>query len=199
VTSTARHPRQDRTPPGGRAVRRRGLLLLLCLAVLLPAGCGLAGRELGGGRPGPATGSSLSIPAIGVHARIVGVGLRDDGAMQVPDPRTVGWYRLGPRPGAPGPAVLVGHVDSRTGPAVFYRLRQLRRGDRIAVRAGDGTTSTFVVRRVERRPKSALPAERIWPRTSSRLLRLITCGGSFDRGAHSYRDNVIVYAALAAS
>src|SRR4029450_8877199 len=117
--------------------------------------------------------------------------------MQVPHPGTVGWYQRGPRPGARGPAVLVGHVDNRTGPAVFYRLRQLHRGNRVVVVAKDGTASTFVVRRVERTAKTALPVERIWPRTSSRLLRLITCGGSFDRRAHSYRDDVIVYAALA--
>lgn len=199
MTATTRHPRQDRTPPR-RAVRPRGLLLL-CLAAVLLAGCALLDRVPGAGDRDATsmTGSSLSIPAIGVDARITAVGLRADGAMQVPDPDTVGWYERGPRPGERGPAVLVGHVDSRTGPAVFHRLRELRRGDRIVVRSDDGgsSSSTFVVRRVERHPKTALPTERIWPDTSRRLLRLITCGGSFDRAARSYRDNVIVYAALA--
>jgi sortase (surface protein transpeptidase) len=195
VTATTRHDRKDRMPARRAVHRRRWPLPLLLLAMLLVTGCSQLDRAPRGG----ATGSSVSIPAIGVDARISGVGLDGDGAMQVPDIDTVGWYRLGPRPGAPGPAVLVGHVDSRTGPAVFYRLRELGPGDRIVIHHDDATTSTFVVRRTERHHKTALPVERIWPRTSTPLLRLITCGGSFDRSTRSYRDNVIVYAALTSS
>jgi Sortase domain len=78
-------------------------------------------------RPARPTGPmAITIPSTGVKAGIVGVGLRADGAMQLPPADQVGWYKRGPRPGAPGPAVLIGHVDDRTGPAVFYRLRQLR-------------------------------------------------------------------------
>jgi sortase (surface protein transpeptidase) len=192
MTAALGRGHRDRTP-ARRAVRRASLILLLvALSMLAGAGCAQLGRApLGGG----IDGSRLRVPAIDVDAPISGVGLDGDGAMQVPDPGTVGWYRLGPRPGAPGPAVLVGHVDSRTGPAVFHRLRELRRGDRIVVGHDDGTASTFVVRRIEQHPKTALPVERIWPRTSTPLLRLVTCGGSFDRGRRSYRDNVIVYAA----
>jgi Sortase domain len=114
--------------------------------------------------------------------------------MQLPEPDQVGWYKLGPRPGDPGPAVLVGHIDDRTGPAVFYHLRQLRPGDEILVGRRDGTTSRFLVGRLERHPKSALPTRRIWTDANRPLLRLITCGGSFDHATGHYRDNLIVYA-----
>ena len=140
---------------------------------------------------------SIAIPAAGVDARVVPVGLGSDGAMEVPQVDLAGWYQLGPRPGEPGPAVIVGHVDSREGPAVFFRLGQLRQGDRIVVGRDGGAATAFVVERVERHAKESLPVARIWNRTSQPVLRLITCGGSFDRSTGHYRDNVIVYAELA--
>jgi sortase (surface protein transpeptidase) len=146
-------------------------------------------ERVGVGRP-----VSIAIPALGVDARVVPVGLRDDGAMEVPGVDLAGWYEPGPRPGEAGPAVLVGHVDSRSGPAVFFRLSELRRGDRIVVGEQGGGGRAFVVDRVERRPKEALPTERIWNRTREPVLRLITCGGSFDRSTGHYRDNIIVFA-----
>jgi sortase (surface protein transpeptidase) len=90
--------------------------------------------------------------------------------------------------------VIVGHVDSRRGPAVFFRLGELRRGDRIVVGLQGGGARSFLVERVERRPKTALPTRRIWSRTRRPVLRLITCGGGFDRSTGHHRDNVIVYA-----
>ena len=137
---------------------------------------------------------TITIPSIGVKAGIVGVGLQADGAMQVPDPDKVGWYKRGPRPGAPGPAVLIGHVDDRTGPDVFHRLGRLRRGDEILVGRPDGTTTRFLVGRLEQHPKTALPTNRIWTKANRPLLRLITCAGSYDHTTHHYRDNLIVYA-----
>ena len=142
---------------------------------------------------------TITIPSIGVKAGIVGIGLQADGALQVPDPDKVGWYKRGPRPGAPGPAVLIGHLDNRTGPAVFYRLRELGRGDKILIRQRHGPTMRFTVVRLERVAKTALPTKRIWTTTSVPVLRLITCGGSFDRTTGHYRDNLIVYAARASS
>jgi Sortase domain len=144
------------------------------------------------GRP-----TRIVIPAIGVEARVVAVGLRADGAMEVPDVDLAGWYQPGPRPGERGPAVIVGHVDSRSGPAVFYALNQLRTGDRIVVGQDGSPASVFAVERLERQPKGALPVGRIWNRTGAPVLRLITCGGSFDRSTGHYRDNLIVYASLA--
>jgi sortase (surface protein transpeptidase) len=102
--------------------------------------------------------------------------------------------RAGAAPGDAGPAVIVGHVDSRDGPAVFFRLGELRPGDRIEVGQQGGGGRSFVVERVERQPKEALPAGHIWNRTREPVLRLITCGGSFDRSTGHYRDNIIVFA-----
>jgi sortase (surface protein transpeptidase) len=148
----------------------------------------------GAGRP-----VSLQVPAIGIDARVVAVGLGPNGSMEVPAVDLAGWYEPGPRPGAAGPAAIVGHVDSRQGPAVFFRLGQLHRGDRIVVGRARGGALSFVVERVERVPKQALPVTRIWNHTRRPVLRLITCGGSFDRGTGHYLDNVIVYANLSGS
>jgi hypothetical protein len=192
VTIPPHYSDNDRTP-GRRAVPFLvGLGLLLWIGWLLV----MIGRL---DQPGPHAASPagpmvIAIPKIGVEATVVEVGLQADGAMQVPDPDQVGWYKLGPRPGAPGPAVLVGHLDSRTGPAVFYRLRQLRPGDEILVGQRDGTSSRFVVERLEQLPKTALPSKRIWTTTSRPLLRLVSCGGRFNRATGHYQDNVIVYA-----
>ena len=103
-----------------------------------------------------------------------------------------GWYTEGPRPGEPGPAVVVGHVSSRAGPDVFHRLRDLRRGDRVRVHTDDGVV-TFAVKDKEMQRKEALPSQRIWNATRRPVLRLITCGGEFDPNRRSYRSNVIVY------
>ena len=139
---------------------------------------------------------SVEIPAIGVDAALVPVGLKPDGAVQTPDFGLAGWYEPGPRPGDRGPAVVLAHVDSKaSGPDVFYRLHELKAGARISVRYHDATV-TFSVTRTEQVDKSALPTQRIWGATKRPVLRLITCGGQFDQAAHSYLDNVIVYADL---
>jgi hypothetical protein len=133
------------------------------------------------------------IPAIDVDADLVPLGLRSDRAMEVPDFGLAGWYAEGPRPGHPGPAVLAAHVDSRAGPDVFFRLRELAAGDRVHVLYDSGDRVTFVVTWSERTPKDALPVASMWPLTGDRLLALITCGGAFDSDARSYRDNIVVY------
>jgi sortase (surface protein transpeptidase) len=136
----------------------------------------------------------VTIPAIGVDARLVPVDLNKDGSVQTPDFGLAAWYRPGPRPGDAGPAVLLAHVDSKAGgPDVFYRLHELKPGDQVTVHYHDATT-TFAVTGTEQTAKTALPAKRIWNATKHPVLRLITCGGAFDPAAHSYLDNVIVYA-----
>jgi hypothetical protein len=94
--------------------------------------------------------------------------------------------------------VIVGHVDSRSGPAVFFRLRQLAPGDEIAVDRVDGSTAVFVVQRVERHPKGAFPTDAVYGPTPVAQLRLVTCGGEFDRRSRHYVDNVVVFAGLVA-
>ncbi|HWM06239.1 MAG TPA: class F sortase [Actinophytocola sp.] len=144
--------------------------------------------------PDPGMPVRVTIPAIGVDAPLVPVGLKQDGSMQTPKFGHAAWYKPGPRPGEPGPAVLVAHVDSKVdGPDVFQRLRDLAPGDKVTVYY-PATTKTFAVTGAEQAPKNALPVDRIWGSTTDPVLRLITCGGEFDHDAGSYLDNVIVYA-----
>lgn len=137
------------------------------------------------------------IPTIDVDADLVGLGLNDDQSMEVPNFGLAGWYEPGPRPGEPGPAVIAAHVDSVDGPDVFFRLKDLARGDKISVELADGSTQEFVVSKSEQQLKQQLPVDRIWNDTDEVVLRLVTCGGEFDPDERSYKSNVIVYAASA--
>jgi sortase (surface protein transpeptidase) len=136
------------------------------------------------------------VPAAGIDARGVGtLGLDDHGALQAPaTPDDVGWYDEGAAPGDPGTAVLVGHVDSWRGPGVFWHLRDLRPGDAVDVPRSDGSVAHFTVDAVETVAKDAFPSEEVYAPTAGPSLRLITCGGPFDRSVRSYEDNVVVYA-----
>jgi hypothetical protein len=139
----------------------------------------------------------LSVPAIGVETPLVRLGLEPDRTMQVPeDFGRAGWFAGGPAPGQPGPAVIAGHVDSRTGPAVFYRLRELRPDDHIEVTRTDGTRLRFVVEGVRSFPKASFPTDAVFGPTPAAELRLVTCTGTFDRARGSYRDNLVVFARL---
>ncbi|HEY8338884.1 MAG TPA: class F sortase [Egibacteraceae bacterium] len=136
----------------------------------------------------------IVIPDIGVDARVVPIGLTEEGALAVPDFGLAGWYQLGPRPGDPGPAVIAAHVDSRAGPDVFYRLRELVPGAVVRISDAAGTVHEFTVSAVEQHDKDELPADRIWSDEDAPALRLITCGGAFDYSVRHYTDNVIVFA-----
>ena len=138
----------------------------------------------------------LAIPAIGVDERgLVPLGRNPDGSLEVPaDYATAGWFTGGAVPGSLGPAVIAGHVDSLAGPAVFYRLAQLRPGDEVLVALSDGDRVRFRVDGVRHYPKIAFPTEAVYGPVPGSALRLITCGGVFDRTARSYLDNVVVYA-----
>jgi sortase (surface protein transpeptidase) len=139
----------------------------------------------------------LRIPAIGVDSSLVDLGLAADGTLQVPaDGGVAGWFTGGPAPGTRGPAVVAAHVDWDHEPGVFSRLRELRRGDEVDVARRDGTTARFTVLTVEQYPKDAFPTERVYGDIDHAGLRLITCGGEFDRASRSYRENVVVYAGL---
>ncbi|MEV4674533.1 class F sortase [Actinomadura sp. NPDC049382] len=139
----------------------------------------------------------VAVPAIGVRAPLVRLGLDADGSVQVPRadrPGEAGWYDLGPAPGERGAAVLLGHVDSAAGAAVFYDLGRLRPGHRVEVTRADGRVAVFTVESVERVAKDRFPTQRVYGPLDRPGLRLVTCGGPFDRAARGYRDNVIVYA-----
>ena len=139
----------------------------------------------------------LLIPAIGVDAGLVALTLEPDGRSEVPQqPEEAGWWSGGAAPGAPGPAVIAGHVDFKAGPAVFHRLRDLRRGDELLV-AGEQGSVRYRVDGVEQHAKPAFPTDRVYGGTSAPTLRLVTCGGGFDRRAGHYDDNVVVFATAA--
>ena len=138
---------------------------------------------------------SLTIPLIGVKTRLITLGLAAGGAMQVPSSTSVaGWYTRSPRPGAVGSAIIVGHIDSQTGPGVFYRLPELRPGDRIYVQRADRTTAKFRVTVVQTYPKDHFPTRTVYGPTPDAELRLITCGGAFDAATRHYLSNIVVYA-----
>jgi Sortase domain len=144
-----------------------------------------------------ATPRWIKIPAIGVSAPIIRLGLNKDRTLQVPKRYSdTGWYKAGPKPGELGPAVIVGHVDSRTGPAVFYRLRELKRGDLIVIRGAHGRAVRFRVNGLERWPKTEFPTRRVYGHTHGAVLRLVTCSGSFNSSSGHYADNTIVFASL---
>lgn len=143
---------------------------------------------------------ALDIPSIDVHStKIVGLGLAKDGSLEVPrDAADPGWFTPGPSPGQFGPAVIAGHVDSRRGPGVFYRLGELRRGDRVTVTREDGSVASFVIDRVKQYDKDKFPTRAVYGNSTNRAeLRLITCSGDFtDRDG--YLSNTVAFAHLTA-
>jgi sortase (surface protein transpeptidase) len=141
---------------------------------------------------------ALSIPRIRVQSRLVELGLKTDGSMEmeVPDPGDAGWYSRGPTPGALGPAVIAGHVTWNGAPEVFYRLSAMRHGDQVSVTRKDGKTAVFTVTRVAQFSQSRFPTREVYGQINHAGLRLITCGGTYDAARHKYLDNVVVFAKL---
>ena len=207
-----------------RAVRRPAAAAALAGGILL-AGAGVTGLAVASqtGRPAVPAGKpalvpvpigrvaaapqptpqkvarpvSLTIPSIGVRTGLVHLGLTLSGALQVPSTTTVaGWYTGSARPGATGAAVIVGHIDSLTGPGVFFRLRLLHAGSRVYVRRADGTLAVFEVTSVRSYPKARFPTAAVYGPVPDAELRLITCGGAFDYATGHYLSNVIVSATL---
>ncbi|MBO4272005.1 class F sortase [Microbispora triticiradicis] len=147
----------------------------------------------------PSTPKRLIIRKIGVNAPISSVGLDRAGAIQTPpinNHNLVGWYRGGPTAGEAGPAVMLGHKDTVSRSAVFSRLHELAYGDTIEVTRMDGTVAVFTVGGVEQADKQTFPTSRVYGQAADAELRLITCGGSYNRTTGHYTDNVIVYALM---
>ena len=160
---------------------------------------------------GSASGPSLSrslpvavdIPAIGVDAKLLRLGLNSDGTIQVPSIETsadeAAWYKYSATPGQIGSSVIEGHVDSYQGAAVFFRLGALRPGDTVNVTLADGITAVFRVTGVREYVKSRFPAKAIYGATDYAALRLITCGGAFDYATGHYLSSTVVFASLTSS
>ncbi len=210
----------------GRGSWSKPLAVVLVLVGVFATGAGLgrtagpfdfadastgSSRSNGSGAVAPASAAApvrkpasrpvrLAVPAIKVNAPVTPVGQAKDGSVDVP-PLTehdqTGWYDRGAVPGDPGRAIIVGHVDTKSGPAVFYRLRSLKPGARIQVTRADRSVVTFKVDSVEYFDKANLPAARVYGDSGPAELRLITCGGEWVGGRTGYQDNVIVFASLA--
>ena len=162
----------------------------------LPAPTGPIAAPPQSAQPAPvASPVSLTIPLIGVQTQLITLGLDAGGALQVPSSTSVaGWYTGSPRPGSVGSAIIVGHIDSLTGPGVFYRLAELRPGNDVYVKRADGTTAEFRVTSVQTYLKDHFPTQTVYGPTPDAELRLITCGGAFDAATGHYLSNIVVYA-----
>lgn len=173
-------------------------------AAVLVAGCGSGHSATGRGwsaaprqaaREQRGDPVSVSIPSIGVRSSLERLGVDGRGELMAPrDPDKAGWFAAGVRPGDPGPAVIAGHVDSRTGPAVFTRLGEVRPGAAVVVTDVRGGIVRFAVDEVRTYPKSGFPTSDVYGPTPDAELRLITCGGDFDRATGHYLANVVVFA-----
>ncbi len=163
-------------------------------AIRAPTISRLARSPAGYWTPPPA---ALSIPSIAVNARLTRLGITTAGAIEVPtDPAVPGWYTRSPKPGAIGSSIILGHFDSRSGPAVFYHLGRLRPGERILIRRTDGSRTVFRVVLVQAYDKDHFPTAAVYGPTPDAELRLVTCGGVFDQRVRSYLSNVVVYATV---
>lgn len=141
------------------------------------------------------TPEHLTIPSIGVDTRLIGLGLNTDGTVEVPTrPTDAGWYNQGTVPGQHGSAVILGHVDSTTGPAVFYSLRDLRVGDLMVVRLRDDTQVAFRVTNKATYANEDFPASKVYAGNPNKAtLNLVTCGGDYDPTNGGYQSNVVIY------
>lgn len=217
---TAGQTRPARGRPGrSRPSRRRSaasLPIVIMLVGLFVTGLGvehvtganiLPGWLNAGNRPPPrkfpvlkaSQPVGITIPSIRLRAVVHNVGLAPDGTIGVPPPEKadeVAWYDQSPSPGQFGPAVLVGHVDTRNAPAVFHDLDRLRPGAKVEISRQDRSVAIFEVNKVERFDKSHLPVEEVYNDFSRPGLRLITCGGPWVGGQLGYADNVVVFASL---
>ncbi|GLY24781.1 hypothetical protein Misp04_45130 [Micromonospora sp. NBRC 101691] len=202
--------RSARSGPGAPVLVVATLMVLVMgmLGVEQVTGTSLLPDRLGAGlRPPPrkfpvlpeSPPVEIEIQALDLRAPVHHVGLAADGTIGVPDEKRAheaAWYDQGPTPGQYGPAVIVGHVDTSTGPAVFHDLKRLRSGDRIEVDRSDRSVAVFEVNAVERFDKERLPVDEVFGDFSRPNLRLITCGGRWVGGATGYADNVVVFASL---
>jgi hypothetical protein len=137
----------------------------------------------------------IQIRAIGVDAPLIRLGLDAKGALEVPKRfDQAGWWTGGAKPGERGPAVIAGHVDSKTGPAEFYEIPRLRRGDVVNIGGRVGSSVRFTVQGSARYRKDRFPTARVYGPTRRPTLRLITCSGVFDRSSGHYLDNTVVFA-----
>ncbi|HSX52937.1 MAG TPA: class F sortase [Patescibacteria group bacterium] len=147
------------------------------------------------------TPTEIQISKINLDVKTIEVGRLADGSMETPNvlDYVTGWYKYSPTPGELGPSVIVGHVDSYKGISVFWRIRELSPGDTIQITRTDGSTATFKVNAMQQYDQSNFPTQAVYGNISYAGLRLITCGGTFNRQTGHYNENTVVFATLANS
>lgn len=139
----------------------------------------------------------IKIPEIGVSSSLVDLGLDSDGVMETPEPvDKAGWFTPSPPPGIPGATVIAGHVTWNQEPMVFFKLGDLEKGDRVEVMRKDGIKTVFEVTRIGSFPKDSFPTDAVYSQPDTSELRLITCGGDYDKASNRYLSNVIVWAEI---
>jgi sortase (surface protein transpeptidase) len=139
----------------------------------------------------------LTIPALNINTYVGTLGLQPDHQVEVPtSTHVVDWYKDGATPGQIGSAVILGHVDSYVGPGTFFDLKTLKSGDKITVQLANGEITRFVVIRVVQYAKTTFPDHLVYGSHKSRLLNLVTCGGTFDHATGHYESNVVVFTRL---
>jgi len=165
-----------------------------------PATAGRAAPVTAGRAPLVVAGSvpvSLRIPAMGVSVSLSKLGLNADNSPQVPVRyQEPGWFKLGPAPGMMGSAVILGHVDDKKGPAVFFKLGTLRAGYAVDVSLANGSVAHFAVKAVETYLKAQFPSQKVYGPHGFRGLQLVTCGGNFDKTTGHYLSNVVAFTSL---
>ncbi len=140
----------------------------------------------------------IEIPKIGLQAGFVELGLKTDGTMDTPKSNeVVGWYKNASTPGETGPSIIAGHVDSKDGPAIFWRLSELTIGDVIEIRRQDNQLVKFYIDRVDQFSQSGFPTAEVYGKTANPTIRLITCGGVYDRASNRYSHNTVIFATMA--
>jgi len=160
----------------------------------------VTGAPVAASAPLPASPpAQLRIDAINATSSLLPLGLNPDRTVTVPPvntPLQASWYRLGPTPGAPGPAIILGHINGNGQEGIFAHLNQVKPGDQVTVTRQDGKTAVFTVTKLQQVAKNAFPTVDVYGDTPDAQLRLITCGGAFDKAKRSYTDSIIAYATL---
>jgi sortase (surface protein transpeptidase) len=142
--------------------------------------------------------TELTIPTLGVDSELVRLDRNADGTVQVPESfHVAGWYQHSVSPGQIGPSVFLGHVDSKSGPGIFYGLGRLKPGDTVEVKRSDGRAVTYVITGVRQYPKTGFPTTDVYGNTPTPTIRLITCGGAFDSATGHYVSNIVAFGQLA--
>lgn len=187
------------TKSSGPSVTNISIFLIVVL-VLLALIAGANSGSSGPNSPAPLASSTptrVVVPSISAESSLVPTGLQGDGSLEVPpvsQPMQASWFNQSPTPGEVGPSVVLGHVNGGGQPGIFANLKDVVAGAQVFVDRADGQRAVFQVSRVETIPKNSFPTDSVYNDTANPQLRLITCGGDYDRGERSYLSNVIVYA-----